>query len=166
MKEQTIKTERDFEGKNSGPPLHSTEAGGRERVSNDLYLRSILQNIFSYTSFEPHSNLLRWDLSAIHFSDVETKDREVMCPAKVQAVSRWESWGWNSEQVPSPSCSLVSLALFLQGSLNISFLVSLFPKAPRDNTKYYQVQRLINYQRWKGISVVISLHSFIDKKGN
>lgn len=33
-----------------------------------------------------------------------------------------------------------------------------------DTREYYQLQRLINYQGWKGNSMVISLHSFVFQK--
>lgn len=69
-------------------------------------------------------------------------------------------------QVPSPSCSLVSWALFFPRPLSISLWVSLFLQHPRhaDTREYYQLQRLINYQGWKGNSMVISLHSFVFRK--
>lgn len=58
MKEQVIKTGRDLRGKHLGSPyIHSLKAGGRVRVSNDLYLQSILQINFSYPTFETHCKL-------------------------------------------------------------------------------------------------------------
>jgi len=60
-------------GKSHGQKiLEGYSPGDDKKVGHDLVTKQQQQHI------EPHSSLLRWDLPAIHLTDIEAKAREVL----------------------------------------------------------------------------------------